>query len=125
MDRILADGYTTWIEQVDGAVFTELAINHLPELAAVLREHDGLIHLQTLAIADALTQRVACNQVEDALKILKFFDAVLASGKPASVLENALQISFTSADELCASAVGREVLERAPERIRSIISRTA
>lgn len=125
MDRTLADGHTRWIEDVDGALFTELAVSHLPELAAVLREHDGLMHLQTLAIADALTQRVARNQVEEALKILEFFDAVFASGMPASALENALQISFIGARELCATIVGNEVFERAPERIRSIISRTA
>jgi len=124
MDKILADGRTAWIEQVDGALFTELAISHLPELAAVLRENDGLVHLQTLAIGDALTQRIACNQVEEALEILQFFDAVLGSGKPALALENALQISFIDAAELCATAAGREVFERAPERIRSMISRT-
>jgi hypothetical protein len=123
MERVLADGKTVWTEQIDGPLFTELVISHLPELADVAREHHGLMHLQTAAIGEALVGHAAAGELDQALQILTFFDELLTSNRQTSEFENALEISFITALELSGTFGGREVLERAPARIRSILNR--
>jgi hypothetical protein len=54
MDRVLADSRTVWREQIDEAFFSAFVLEQIPELAPALRQHAGLIRLQTAAIAEAL-----------------------------------------------------------------------
>lgn len=125
MDSYLADGRTVWREQIDEACFDKHIREHLPELAPALRNHSGLIRLQMATIAEAFMKRIADGQIEAAVAILVLIDRLFASGKPAPAVENAMQISFVTAADLTATTAGRDVLARAPERIRQILTGTS
>jgi hypothetical protein len=125
MDRVLADRLTVWREQIDEAFFSAFVLEQIPELAPALRQHAGLVHLQTAAIAEALMERLAHGQIQEAMTILVALDQVFAAGKPATAIESALQVSFVTAAELMVTAAGRQSLAQAPERIRQMLTGTA
>jgi hypothetical protein len=122
MDKYLVDGRTVWREQIDEVLFEERMRGQFPELAPALRNHAGLMHLRMATIAEALMKRIAGGQIERAIAMLVLIDQLFAAGKPASAVENALQISFVTAADLMATAAGRAVLAGAPERIRQILT---
>lgn len=121
-ERVLADERGVWLQQLDPPEFCRRAAEHLPHIAADLREHGALLHLQVEVLREELLRNIASGDLSAAMTVTNFLGDVLDPAKPAPELANALQISFVTREELESSVAGRQLLERMPARLRRLLS---
>ena len=109
------------VQTYGNAEFSRDAMRLFEGLRDELADNADLLHPQMGTLAGAVRRSVESGDIGLSLRICEFLGAVLANPKAISEIENAVAISFVEAHELRATDVGRMLLERMPDRVRSVL----
>jgi hypothetical protein len=98
--------------------FLELLTREFPELADLIGDEDGLLHLEVAAFRRATEDSMDAGSLWTAEKHFRFVARVLADASPE--VDNALGVSYVEDLALgeCTPARHRAVKERMPKNLR-------